>query len=314
MVIDKKSIGFTGGLFNRASVERTDAAWVKERLGRSESRFALIVEEEIAVASTAGASGSAAFWAGARDLAHGGLATHDAALLGVDEADIAHFAVWASSEAVSAMAAQLGLSADNAPLRALAMAGEIPPRELALIAHAKALLNWHGGNGYCARCGARTEMGNAGAKRICPACGREYFPRVDPVAIMLVHTAERCVLARQSRFPPGVYSALAGFIEPGETFEEAVRREVFEEAGLKVGEVKYLASQPWPFPSSLMIGCHARALSTSLVPDFDELEDIRWFERAEIVSMFEAGHPEGIKTPPPFAIAHHLIKSFAMGS
>jgi NAD+ diphosphatase len=130
------------------------------------------------------------------------------------------------------------------------------------------------------------------------------------VAIMLVIAGERAVLGRSRRFAPTMWSCLAGFIEPGETIEEGVRREVFEEAGVRCGKVKYFASQPWPFPSSIMIGCHAEALSETLAVDRDELEDARWFTRDELASMLKRQHPQGLTTPPPIAIAHHIIRSF----
>ncbi len=127
---------------------------------------------------------------------------------------------------------------------------------------------------------------------------------------MLVISGERCVLGRSRRFAPTMWSCLAGFIEPGETIEEAVRREVLEEAGITCGQVKYFASQPWPFPSSLMIGCHAQALSDKIVIDHEELEDARWFERDELAAMLKRQHKDGLTTPPPVAIAHHIIRDF----
>ena len=154
-------------------------------------------------------------------------------------------------------------------------------------------------------------MRGGGVSRFCAACDAEIFPRVDPVVIMLAIDGERCLLGRQPRFAPGMYSALAGFLEPGETIEEAVRREVKEEAGIQVGRVAYHSSQAWPFPSSLMIGCHAEALSTDVERDAAELEDCRWFEREEVRLMLAGAHPQGLKAPFPMAIAHHLIKAFA---
>ncbi len=130
---------------------------------------------------------------------------------------------------------------------------------------------------------------------------------------MLPVAGERCVLGRSPRFAPTMWSCLAGFAEPGELIEEAVRREVLEEVGIAIGRVKYFASQPWPFPSSIMIGCHAQALSDTIVVDRDELEDARWFERDELVAMLKRQHPAGLTTPPPVAIAHHIIRNFVEG-
>jgi NAD+ diphosphatase len=130
---------------------------------------------------------------------------------------------------------------------------------------------------------------------------------------MLAVDGEQCLLGRQARFPKGMYSCLAGFLEPGETIEEAVRREIHEEAGIDCGEVAYVASQPWPFPSSLMMGCLARATSRAITIDAVELEDARWFDRAEVIAMFEMRHPERLWAPNPMAIAHHILKGWAEG-
>jgi len=198
-------------------------------------------------------------------------------------------------------------------LRSLAIGGELDAGDLSALAQARSYLFWHQCNRFCGRCGAPTKVRSGGGSRFCEPCNNEIFPRVDPVVIMLAIDEERCLLGRQPRFAPGMYSALAGFLEPGETIEEAVRREVKEEAGIRVGRVAYHSSQPWPFPSSLMIGCHAEALTTEVERDAGELEDCRWFERDEVRLMLSGEHPDGLKAPFPMAIAHHLIKAFAEG-
>ncbi len=198
-------------------------------------------------------------------------------------------------------------------LRSIAVQGLVEDRHLPPLAEAKALIGWHARHGFCPNCGAVTQMVQAGWRRDCPSCGAEHFPRTDPVAIMLVIAGDRAVLGRSRRFAPTMWSCLAGFIEPGETIEEGVRREVLEESGIRCGRVKYFASQPWPFPSSIMIGCHAEALSQTVVVDRDELEDARWFSRDELASMLRRQHPDGLTTPPPVAIAHHIIRSFVGG-
>jgi len=200
-----------------------------------------------------------------------------------------------------------------ADLRALAVEGALGAEQLGALAQARSLCFWHLRHGFCSVCGAPSEMKIGGYRRDCPSCGAQHFPRTDPVVIMLAVDGDRALLGRQTRFPPGMYSCLAGFVEPGETIEEAVRRETLEESGVRVGRVRYHSSQPWPFPSSLMIGCHAEAISTEVTPDEDELEACRWFERAEVRAMMAGTHPEGLTTPVPIAIAHHLIRAWAEG-
>jgi NAD+ diphosphatase len=195
-------------------------------------------------------------------------------------------------------------------LRALALEARLPPAVLGPLGAAKALISWHARHRFCANCGAPTRMSQAGWKRVCPSCQVEHFPRTDPVVIMLAIHGDRCLLGRAGRFVANMWSCLAGFVEPGESIEEAARRETLEEAGITCGRVKYFASQPWPFPMSLMIGCHAQATSSEITVDREELEDARWFTRDETALMFIGQHPEGISIPPPIAIAHHIIRAW----
>lgn len=196
-------------------------------------------------------------------------------------------------------------------LRDLAMEATLPPEDLGALAQAKALFHWHRHHRFCANCGTPTVSDSAGWRRSCPSCATQHFPRTDPVVIMMAADGERCLLGRQSRFPPGMYSCLAGFMEPGETIEDAVRRELGEEAGIAVGAVRYLGSQPWPFPASIMIGCIAQAATTSISLADAELEDARWFSREETLAMLENRHPDGLRCPPSMAIAHHLMRAWA---
>ncbi|MBL8570541.1 MAG: NAD(+) diphosphatase [Phreatobacter sp.] len=198
-------------------------------------------------------------------------------------------------------------------MRTIAMQGVVEPHHLGPMAEGKALMHWHASHRHCGRCGGVTEAKQAGWRRDCPSCGAQNFPRTDPVVIMLPVDGDRCLMGRQRRFPPGMYSALAGFLEPGETVADAVRREIMEEAGIKVGRVGYLFDQPWPYPASLMIGCHAEALSRDIEIDTEELEDARWFTREECWQILTRQHPERLSCPPPLAIAHHLIRSFVNG-
>jgi NAD+ diphosphatase len=199
---------------------------------------------------------------------------------------------------------------DRIDLRSIALQGLVGAGTLGMLGEAKSMLDWHRRHAFCANCGSASRVTAAGWQRICDTCGTRHFPRVDPVVIMLVIDGERCLLGRQRQFATGMYSALAGFVEPGETAEDAVRREVMEEARVTCAEVVYFASQPWPFPSSLMIGCFARASDTDIIVDTDELEDARWFTRQEVTAMLAGTHEHGLSAPKPFAIAHHLLLAY----
>ena len=198
-------------------------------------------------------------------------------------------------------------------LRSIATESAVEPEELGLLAVAKSMLDWHARHGFCANCGTATVAKAGGFRRECPNCNAHHFPRVDPVVIMLVRRGETCLLGRGPHFRPQMYSCLAGFLEPGETIEDAVRREVYEETRIRVGAVTYRTSQPWPFPSSLMLGCAAEALDDAIVTDPSELEDARWFTRAEVAAMLAGTHPEGMQSPPPMAIANYLMRAFVAG-
>lgn len=182
--------------------------------------------------------------------------------------------------------------------------------EAGLYATARSLTDWHQRHGFCAACGGATRPQKGGWARACDACGAEHFPRVDPVVIMLAEHKGRILIGRQPRFPAGQYSALAGFVEPGENLEDAVARELWEEAGVRVRDVRYVASQPWPFPSSLMIGCIATCDDPALTLDETELEHAFWAERADVVAALESPDSAPFKLPSPIAIAHHLIAAW----
>jgi NAD+ diphosphatase len=194
-------------------------------------------------------------------------------------------------------------------MRAAAML--LPDKDTAILGQAKALIDWHQRHGFCPRCGGRTTLADAGYKRVCGSCNAEHFPRTDPVVIMLATHGDNCLVGRGKQFPPGMFSALAGFIEPGETIEEAVRRELFEEAGVRTGAVHYYATQPWPFPSSLMIGCFAEATSPEINVDGNELAEAFWLERGNAKTLIGGERVDGLWVPPSIAIAHHLIKTWA---
>ena len=210
-----------------------------------------------------------------------------------------------------------GASASAVP-RAWGAMEQLSPPDLAIYGGARSVVDWHARHRFCANCGAPTAIAKGGWQRSCGDCGADHFPRTDPVTIMLVENAQlnggSLLLGRQPRFPPRSFSALAGFVEPGETIEEAVAREVFEEAGVRVRDVQYIATQPWPFPSQLMIGCHSTTEETAITIDERELEEARWFSRAEIAMALEdakaggAGEMPPFAAPPPAAIAHSLLR------
>jgi NAD+ diphosphatase len=215
----------------------------------------------------------------------------------------------AAAEALKTAGAHLAID-----LRSIAMQGLVAPEHLPPLAEAKAMLTWHMRHRFCANCGVPTNVSEGGWRRDCPNCKAQHFPRTDPVVIMLAVDGDRCLLGRQARFGTGMWSCLAGFVEPGETIEEAVRRETLEEAGIVCGDVSYFRSQPWPFPMSIMIGCHAKALTTEIRVDQNELEDARWFSRADAAAMLARRHSDGFSTPPPLAIAHHIIRAWVEGA
>ena len=201
------------------------------------------------------------------------------------------------------------LPPDNVFAELRAVMTRLDPRDAELAATAKAVMGWHDSHGFCARCGAKSDVAMAGWQRDCPACGTHHFPRTDPVVIMLITRGNSLLIGRSPGWPDGMYSLLAGFIEPGETIEAAVRREVFEEAGVQVGAVSYLASQPWPFPASLMLGCRGEALTEAITVDPAELETALWVSRERLVQIF-AGDDPVIKPSRHGAIAHFLMRNW----
>jgi len=195
------------------------------------------------------------------------------------------------------------------PIRSIMIDTLLPRTILSIIAQARSLIHWHESHAFCAKCGMASVMQDEGYRRHCNACGTDHFPRTDPVVIMAVCHGNKMLLGRQKSWPEGMYSALAGFMEPGETMEAAVRREVKEEVGITVGKVEYVACQPWPFPSSLMIGMIGEAEDDVLTIDESEIETARWFEAGEIKTMLDGTHPQGLHASRPDAIAWHLVKA-----
>jgi NAD+ diphosphatase len=298
-------ITFSGSPLDRVSTERRDAAWLEKRRADPAARFLPLFRLDPLVKL-----GPARSLAWATDALLDGLdPTPSPVLLGLSEG-VAHFAVDVSCVDEPEHAFGVAGVAKFEDLRGIA--GRLAPGETAIAAQARSLVDWHARHGFCAACGAVTVPEMAGAHRRCIACAAEHFPRTDPVAIAVVLRGDRCLLGRNRGWPATMFSALAGFVEAGETLEEAVRREVWEESGVRVGEVRYLRSQPWPFPSSLMIGCIALAESEAITIDAAELEDARWFPRREVRAALR-GESRELVVPPPFAVAHHLIRVWAEG-
>ena len=187
----------------------------------------------------------------------------------------------------------------------------MPPEEASTYAAARSLIEWHRGHLFCSRCGSRSEVSKGGWGRTCGNCGAEHFPRVDPVVIMLATYEDKALVGRQPRFPPDRYSALAGFVEPGESLEGAVTRELFEEAGVHATSVRYLSSQPWPFPNTLMMACIAPVESDELTLDTEELEAAKWVTKQQVLDAFDGAVDAQFIAPPHFAIAHTLLRAWA---
>jgi NAD+ diphosphatase len=295
---------YSGSLLDRAATLRDDESKIAALL-KHERAGAYVVGGESIVLKVGGAAPPEPLFS--PDAARALGTAREIVFLGLLH-DAPRFGIGVDPATIEALKARADLKLID--LRTIAAQGEIDSVHVPPLAEAKAILGWHARHRFCPNCGAATAPVQAGWRRDCPVCKAEHFPRTDPVVIMLPIKGERCVLGRSPRFPPTMWSCLAGFCEPGETIEEAVRREVAEEVGLTCAEVKYFASQPWPFPSSLMIGCHAVAVSDEIVIDRSEIEDARWFDRAELKSMLLRQHPQELTTPPPLAIAHHIIRDF----
>ncbi len=299
---------FAGNPLNRSSNERRDRAWLEATLGDPDARYLAFRDLDPLVAG--GEAPPRLAWR-TRDALPD--AEGSAVLLGVSDGT-PHLAVDVSAAGAEALAA---LAEADAFMAARDAGAALPQDETGILAQARSLLDWHARNGFCAMCGGETAPRLGGDMRRCTTCSAEHFPRVNPVVIVLVADGDRALLANPTARRAPMYTCVAGFMEPGETIEEAVRREVFEETGVRVGAVRYHSTQPWPFPSSLMIGCHADAVSEEIAVDHEEIGDAQWFTRDRVrVALASAGEgagpsPEvGFGVPPPFTIAHQLIRAW----
>ena len=307
VVRDEITCLFAGSPLDRADDRRADDRWLAERLADPASRFLvqkgdrtlMAVDPALAIAWQANGAVAPLIAAGAPTV-----------FLGLIDG-AAHFAVDVGADGggpFDAAGKYIDARSIALQLGGVGSSGLDEAGLCAVIGQAKAILGWHARRAFCSVCGAPARSQRAGYLRVCTDadCGAQHFPRTDPVVIMLATHSDRCLVGRQPAFPPTMYSALAGFMEPGESIEEAVRRELKEEADLDAGTVTYVTSQPWPFPSSLMIGCWAEALSDHVRPDGVELEDARWLTRQEAAAAL-AGKADGFFLPPPMAIAHQIV-------
>ncbi len=303
---------FAGNPLDRGEVERRDENWIAERACDPESLFLPMRGPHVLVNAAATGNGEPALgWVTWSDL-ESRVTSATPLLLGMRDG-ATYFAIDLTKEESAAAAVE---SMGDYRFEEARAAAEnlLSGAEAGIMAQGRAQVNWHSRHGFCSVCGQPTEVRRGGQKRECPACKTEHFPRTDPVIIMLVHDGERCLLGQSRGRLQAMnrYSALAGFMDQGEAIEEAVAREVMEEAGIRVKNVRYHSSQPWPFPSSLMIGCHAEADSTSINMDNEEMTDVQWFDRSEVLRALEEDS-EKLRLPGPIAIAHHLIKAWANG-
>ncbi len=296
---------------DRMAQMRGDTGWLKEQLAGKGARFLLLADLQIAVTSNSDGSETGLRWHDAGDIGKLGLDRSRAILLGCDARGHGVFAVSLREREAAGVPGGMEALKLLVDLRSLAQQGAMSAQDLSLAGMARALAAWHDVARFCGRCGAKTQSRDAGWRRKCTGCEQEFFPRADPAVIVLITDGKRCLLGHHKRYAHKFYSTLAGFVEPGEDIEACVRREMREETGITVGEVTYMASQPWPFPHLLMVGCWARALTTKLTLEEDELHDARWFSAEEVRQMMAENHPEGITIPGPHSIAWALIKSFA---
>ncbi len=312
--------------FERAGLRRRDSGWIVERIADPASLFVPVWRNQNLIIEIDGGEPRAVVlgWGGLASLIGDGgaaeerLARGEIVFIGVVE-ERAHFALDLSpieapldmlhSPALAASGIEAA-SARFADLRQLG--GRLDRREASLLALARAILFWHARHRFCGLCGSPTRSEEAGHMRRCtdPACNTMHFPRTDPAVIMLVTHGESALMGRSRHFPPGMYSTLAGFVEPGESLEDAVAREVREESGIEVGAVDYHSSQPWPFPANIMLGFHAHALTTEITVDLGELEDARWFERGWLLSHVD---DDTFRLPRHDSIARRLLEDWLYG-
>ncbi len=296
---------FAGGTLDRAGHRRTEADWLAARLKDPTTRIVPLWKQQPLVTPRRDGIG----WLSPDDVDGYLMSGVPTVFLG-EKDDIAHFAIDVTSFDDANRSEPFTNVGKFMDLRAIAL--QLPIGDPSVLGTAKAILDWNARHQFCAVCGNATEMRECGYMRKCTdgECNAEHFPRTDPVVIMLPVRGDDCLIGRQPMFPANMYSALAGFIEPGENIEEAVRREVMEEAGITVSDVRYHSTQPWPWPSSLMIGCFADAQTSEITVDGLELEEARWVSRTLLNDVLNGATDTGVLLPPPMAIGFQLIRAF----
>ena len=291
---------FASNPLDREAARRRDGAWLESQRHDPRGRY-LLFRELNALATTGDAPRLAWLDSESFDAER----ATDAVLLGLLDG-VPHFAVSVDSHEAEGVDAASFVDART-------VAALLPGDEAGVLAQARSLLDWHARHRFCARCGAETVSVEGGARRQCASCQARHYPRVDPSIIVVVERGDRCLLASRSTSPDSRHSCVAGFVEPGESIEEAVSREVREETNIEVGQVRYHSSQPWPFPSTLMIGCVAEAASEEITVDGVEIAAAAWFTRAQVRAAL-AGSNDELTLPGSVAIAHHLIRAWVGGA
>ncbi len=297
----------------RRSEKRTDSSYIGAARANPNAKVLALFDLRIPIRPSDGAAQAGIRWLTVPEVTE--IARHiEFVFLGEEETGAPIFACNFLPVQTAHATAALEDMKPLVDLRSLAVQGVLSESELLIASQARALFAWHAVNRCCARCGGLVRSADGGWRRHCGACSLDAYPRMDPAVIMLITHRGRCLMGHEHRFPQKLYSTLAGYVECGDDIENAVRREIMEEAGVEVGEVRYIASQPWPFPHSLMIGCWGEALDDKLTLDKTEIADARWFSRDETVSMLENRHPEGLLVPPSISMAFTLIKGFVDGA